>query len=118
MELLQQRCKQQRPLRSHSSTVQLHAMSDDMNHDVLHGDVAWPAPTVVPLRGRLKVLFSNAFELEVEQGTVGMLGPSPTRSMRRRRRARTPVPLFWYALIARRVVVQLCICALTLSHTI
>ena len=30
-------------------------------------------PTAVPLRARLKVLFSNAFELEVEQGTVGML---------------------------------------------
>ena len=30
MDHLQQRCKQQRPLRSHSSTVQLHAMSGDM----------------------------------------------------------------------------------------
>ena len=46
---------------------------DERRHDVLHGDVAWTAPMAVPLRARLKVLFSNAFELEVEQGTVGML---------------------------------------------
>ena len=30
MDHLQQRCKQQRPLRSHSSTVQLNAMKGDM----------------------------------------------------------------------------------------
>ena len=44
-------------------------------HDVLHGDVAWTAPTAVPLRASLKVLFSNAFELEVVKVTVGMLLP-------------------------------------------
>ena len=49
------------------------ARCDERRHDVLHGDVAWTVPTAVPLRARLKVLFSNAFELEVEQDTVGML---------------------------------------------
>ena len=73
MDYLQQRCKQQRPLRSHSSTVQLDAMSSDMMSCMADGGVAWTAPTAVPLRARLKVLFSNAFELEVVQGTVGML---------------------------------------------
>ena len=83
MDQLQQRCKQQQPLRSHRSTVQLEAG----RHDVWHGDMAWTAQTAVPLRGRLKVLFANAFEFEVEQGTVGMLGTSSTRSARRRCRA-------------------------------
>ena len=76
------------------------ARCDERRHDVLHGDVAWTAPTAVPLRARLKVLCSNAFELEVEQGTVGMLGPSPTRSARRRRRARTGVSFFRYVLLS------------------
>ena len=67
MDHLQQRCKQQRPL----TPVQLHAMSGDIMSCM--ATVAGRPPTAVPLRGRLKVLFSNAFELEVEQGTVGML---------------------------------------------
>ena len=74
---LQQHCKLQRLLRSHSSTVQLDAMSGDMMScrwrrglDGSDGDVE--TSTAVPLRGRLKVLFANAFEFEVVQGTVGM----------------------------------------------
>ena len=49
------------------------APCDERRHDVLHGHGGWTAPTAVPLSARLKVLCSNAFELEVEQGTVGML---------------------------------------------
>ena len=63
------------------------APCDERRHHVMHGDGGWTAPTAVPLRGRLKVLFANAFEFEVEQGTVGMLGTSSTRSARRRCRA-------------------------------
>ena len=87
MDQLQQRCKQRRLQRSHSSMVQLGVTSGDMRSRV----TTWlDGPDgAVPLRARLKVLFSNAFELEVEQGTVGMLSTSLTRSAGRRRRAGT-----------------------------
>ena len=36
------------------------APCDEQRHDVLHGDVPWAAPMVVPLSARRKVLFVNA----------------------------------------------------------